>query len=115
MKTGGLSDEEAWNCVLVYSKALFEDIKTVRALSAERSCSAMIWGSFRTAELLAGYVRLRWLHHPQVLSILALTSMQREGKMLVDALSALGSVADEVKGVKEDINQLKKSKPSPQK
>ena len=32
MKTGGLSDLKAWNRVLVYTKALFDDIKTVRAL-----------------------------------------------------------------------------------
>jgi len=111
MKTGGLSNEEAWNRVLVYTKALFEDIKTVRALSAERSCGAMIWGSFRTAELLAEYMRLRWLQHPQVSSILALTSMQREGKALNDALSSLGTVAADVKSIKKDIKQWKKAKP----
>ncbi len=55
MKMGGLSDEEVWNQVLVHLKALFEDIKTVRALSAERSAGAMLWGSFQTSDLLNEY------------------------------------------------------------
>ena len=75
MKTGGLSNDEAWNRVLVYAKALFEDIKTVRALLAEHSAGAMIWESFCTAELLNKYICLRWLQHPQVSSILALAYM----------------------------------------
>ena len=36
MKTGGLLDMEAWSRVLVYTKALFEDIKTVRACQCQR-------------------------------------------------------------------------------
>ena len=91
MKTGGLSDMEAWSRVLVYTKALFEDIKTVRALSASKNCAAMIWGSFNTGELVLEYMRLRWIQHPQVSSILALTSLQREGKAVNEAVAALNS------------------------
>ena len=89
MKTGGLGDDEAWSRVLVYTKALLEDIKIVRALSVEKDCGAMIWGSFRTAELLNEYMRLRWIQHPQVSSILAPTSLQRKGKALHEAIAAL--------------------------
>ena len=97
MKNGGLSSSEAWNRCLIYSKALFDDIKTVRSLSAEKSASAMTWGSFRTTEVLREYERLRFVQHPQVSSILALTSMQREGKALQEALSALTSEARTIK------------------
>jgi hypothetical protein len=80
MKKGNMSSPLAWHCCLVFTKALFEDIKTVRHVSAERDEAAMIWGSLRTTELLQEYVRLKFVQHPQVSSILALTAMQREGK-----------------------------------
>jgi aminoglycoside phosphotransferase len=119
MKIGGLSHPEAWSRVLVYTKSLLEDIKSVRALSAEKDCAAMIWGSFRTAELLKEYTRLRWVQHPQVSSILALTSMQREGKALTDAVATMGTQATtlkkhttDLKQVQDDYKQLKRSNPS---
>jgi len=88
-KTGGLSDGEDWSRVLVYTKALMEDVKTVRSLSASKNCAAMIWGSFNTSELLLEYMRFRWIQHPQVSSILALTSLQREVKAMNEAVAAL--------------------------
>ena len=119
MKIGGLSHTEAWSRVLVYTKSLLEDIKSVRALSAEKDCAAMIWGSFRTAELLKEYTCLRWVQHPQVSSILALTSMQREGKALTDAVATMGTQATtlkkhttDLKQVQDDYKQLKRSNPS---
>ena len=42
MKVGGLPHSEAWNRVLVYTTSLLEDIKSVRAISAETDCAAMI-------------------------------------------------------------------------
>ena len=119
MKTGGLADDEAWSRVLVYTKALMEDIKTVRSLSLEKDCGAMIWGSFRTTELLNEYMRLRWIQHPQVSSILALTSLQREGKALHEAISALKekestltSLGTRVTRLTTDYNNLKTNNPT---
>ena len=119
MKTGGLADDEAWSRVLVYTKALMEDIKTVRSLSLEKDCGSMIWGSFRTTELLNEYMRLRWIQHPQVSSILALTSLQREGKALHEAISALkekessiASLSTKVTRLTTDYNNLKSNNPT---
>ena len=75
--------------MLVYTKARFEDIKTVRALSAENDCGVMIWGILCTAELLEEDVHLRFIQHSHVSSILALTSLQREGKSVNDAVAAI--------------------------
>ena len=119
MKTRGLADDEAWSRVLVYTKALMEDIKTVRSLSLEKDCGSMIWGSFRTTELLNEYMRLRWIQHPQVSSILALTSLQREGKALHEAISALkekessiASLSTKVTRLTTDYNNLKSNNPT---
>ena len=59
MKSGGLTNEDAWTRVLVFTKSLFEDIKTVRHLSADtKGCAAMIWGSLCMADLLGGSTKI---------------------------------------------------------
>ncbi len=107
LSKGGLTPKEAWSRVFVYSKSVFEDIGTVRKVSAVRDASAMIWGSFRTAELLKEYTRLRWLQHPQVSATLALTSMQREGKAIHDAAAARGGESAVIKKHTDEIKLIK--------
>ena len=80
MKIDSLLDAKAWSRVIVYTKALMEDMKTVWALSMTKACAAMIWGGFNTTDLLMEYTRLCWNQHPQVSSILALTSLQNGGQ-----------------------------------
>ena len=96
-----------------------KDIKTVRALSLEKDCGSMIWGSFRTTKLLNEYMRLRWIQHPQVSSILALTSLQREEKALHEAISALkkkessiATLSTKVTRLTTDYNNLKTNNPT---
>ena len=79
----------------------------------------MIWGSFLATELLKEYARLIFTRHPQVSYILALTSMQREGKTLTDALAAMAleaksvkSLSDRVQALETVIKNLKSSNPS---
>ena len=113
MKSGGLTNDDAWTRVLVYTKSLFEDIKTVRHLSADtKGCAAMIWGSLRTADLLAEYSRLRWIQHPQVSSILALTSMQTEGKALADTIATINTINRDVNKLNESWKKLKRENPT---
>ena len=119
MLIGGLSPVESWNRVLVYTKSLFDDIKTVRHVSSVSTASSMIWGSFLATDLLKEYVRLLFTRHPQVSSILALTSMQREGKTLTDALAAMAaeakvvkSLADRVQSVEQTVKNLKSNNPT---
>ena len=113
MKSGGLTNDDAWTRVLVYTKSLFEDIKTVRHLTSDtKGCAAMIWGSMRTADLLAEYSRLRWIQHPQVSSILALTSMQTEGKALADTVATINTINRDVNKLSESWKKLKRENPT---
>ena len=59
--SGGMDAKEGWNRTLVYAMSVFEDVATVRHVSAIKSQSAQIWGSFRTTELLDEYMRLRFM------------------------------------------------------
>ena len=109
MLLGGLSPVESWNRVLVYTKSLFDDIKTVRHVSSVSTASSMISGSFLATDLLKEYVRLLFTRHPQVSSILALTSMQREGKTLTDALAAMAVEAKVVKSLADRVQSVEQT------
>jgi len=74
----------------------WRDVKTGRVLSASKNCAAMIWGSFNTAKLLQEYMQLRWIQHPQVSSIIALTLLQREDKAVNEAVAALNSTTSTI-------------------
>jgi hypothetical protein len=73
----GMSTEEAWERVLIFTKAIFDDIRTVRAITLDKgNTGGMIWGSFRTAKLLEEYQHLKFYQHPHVSNMLAVTSLQ---------------------------------------
>ena len=59
MQTAGLSAVEAWDRVLVYTKTLLDDVRTVRHLSAEKSASAVISGSFQATKHLFNMLKSR--------------------------------------------------------
>jgi wobble nucleotide-excising tRNase len=114
-----MSDKDAWQRVLVFAKQVFADIATVRAPNSESSMGSMIWSSFRTAELLKEYQRHNWVEHPKTSSILALTSMRKEGKAMEELSSKVNSQVTtvnrhttEIKRLTEDIKELRKKNPS---
>jgi wobble nucleotide-excising tRNase len=79
----------------------------------------MIWSSFRTTELLKEYQRHNWVEHPKTSSILALTSMRKEGKAMEELSSKVNSQVTtvnrhttEIKRLTEDIKELRKKNPS---
>ncbi|KAL3770242.1 hypothetical protein ACHAWO_009556 [Cyclotella atomus] len=115
----GMSDKDAWQRVLVFAKQLFVDVATVRAPNSESSMGSMIWSSFRTAELLKEYQRHNWVEHPKTSSILALTSMRKEGRAIEELASKfntqLASVnrhTTELKRLGDDLKELRKKNPS---
>ena len=57
-------------------------------------------------ELLDNYVRLCFIHNPQVLSILALTYMHQEGKALGDTMANLASTSKLIKAHITRITRL---------
>ena len=118
LTAAGMGTDDAWERVLIFCKAVFDDIRTVRAITLDtKNTAGMIWGSFRTTKLLEEYRRLKFYQHPHVSNMLALTSLQREGKKVETALSTLGTVTKDVEKIKSlcaqherDIKALKSAK-----
>jgi hypothetical protein len=106
MQKGQMSEQVAWQTCLIYSMALFEDIKMVRHVSAKKNESWMIWGSFHTMELLAEYVRLNYIQHPQVSSILVLTAMQHEGRDINAMEDKVGAVDKKFDDIEKRVKKL---------
>jgi hypothetical protein len=81
----------------------------VRALTLDsKNTAGMIWGSFRTTKLLEEYNRLKFYQHPHVSNMLALTSLQQEGKKVETTLSMLGTLTKDVKKLKSQCGQCEK-------
>ncbi len=77
LSSAGMSSEDTWEQVLIFTKAVFDDIQTVRALTLDsKNTAGMIWGSFRSTKLLEEYQRLKFYQHPHVSNMLALASLQ---------------------------------------
>ena len=105
----GMSTEEAWERVLIFTKAIFDDIRMVRAITLDKAnTGGMIWGSFRTAKLLEEHQRLKFYQHPHVSNMLALTSLQREGKKVEKAVSTLVTLLKSIEVHQSNIVQIEK-------
>lgn len=104
---GGLSTSEAWDRGLIMTKGVFETVTVLRAVSTEASCANYIYGSFRCTAKLDEYVLHKFIEHPRVTSLLALTSMEREGKTIAEAIEKLNEGKDKV-NVKTLENKIKK-------
>ncbi len=110
--------EDVWERVLIFTKAVFDDVRTVRALTLDKkNMAGMIWGSFRTTKLLEEYQQLKFYQHPHVSNMLALTSLQWEGKKVEKALWTLGGLAKTVEAhqvklghMDKDLKALKSAK-----
>ncbi len=73
----GMSIDEAWERILIFTKAIFDDVRTVRVITLGKgNTGGMIRGSFCTAKLLKEYQCLKFYQHPHVLNMLAFTSLQ---------------------------------------
>jgi len=118
LSAAGMSTDEAWERVLIFTKAIFDDIRTVRVITLDKgNIGGMIWGSFRTAKLLEEYQRLKFYQHPHVSNILALTSLQQEGKKVEKAVSTMVTLTKTVEvhqskivQIEKDLKRLKKDK-----
>jgi len=79
-----LSAEEAWDRVFVFVMEFLTSLREVRVISSDMSEEAsMIWGCFKATDLAEEFRRQKFVEHPKALSILALTSIEREGKSMV--------------------------------
>jgi len=99
---GGLSSTDSWERTRIYVVEFITSVQEARLISIEATSSAaMIWGSFKATDLAEDFKRQKFIEHPKVVSILALTSIEREGKSVAEALAA-------VKGDKDAVAKLEK-------
>ena len=115
---GGLRSKEAWDRVCVMTQEIFDDIHGVRVVSSKYTVGDLCWGAMLATDRVEVYRRDRFIECPKVTSILALTSMEREGKSLAEAMSAfqgdkekLNKVDALAKKLEKDIKTLKDKNP----
>jgi hypothetical protein len=83
LKGGSLSSDEAWDRVFVFVMEFLTSLREVRVISSDMSEEAsMIWGCFKATDLAEEFRAQKFVEHPKALSILALTSIEREGKSM---------------------------------
>ena len=108
LKGGSLTSAEAWERVQVFVLEFLTCLQEVRVISSDMSDEAsMIWGCFKATDLAEEFRKQKYVEHPKALAILALTSIEREGKtmaLLEDRIAKL--VADGTKGEKDRITRL---------
>ncbi len=109
LSAAGMASDEAWECVLIFTKAIFDDVRMVRELTLDRkNTGGMILGSFHTTKLLAEYQHLKFYQHPHLSNMLVLMSLQHEGKKVEKAISTLGALAKLVERHQSKIVQIEK-------
>lgn len=83
LKGGSLTSEEAWDRVFVFVMEFLTSVQEKRVLSLDTSNEAsLIWGALRATDHVEEFRRQKFVEHPKALSILALTSIEREGKTM---------------------------------
>ena len=83
LKGGSLSADEAWERVFVFVMEFLTSLREVRVISTDMSDEAsMLWGCFKATDLAEEFRKQKYIEHPKALAILALTSIEREGKTM---------------------------------
>jgi hypothetical protein len=81
LNVGSLSNEEAWGQVFVFNLEFLTSLQEMRVTTTDMSNeAAMIHGCFKATGLAVDVCRQKFIEHPKALFILALTSLEREGK-----------------------------------
>lgn len=114
-KSGGLSSKDAWDRVHVFAREFLSQFQKERSATADLSNgAALIWGSFKATDLGEEFRKAKFIEHPKTLSILALTSLEREGKSIAEAMDGIQSEKDSIiklaNRVKMAENQIKEIK-----
>ena len=83
LKGGGLSEKDAWERVFVLVVEVLDALREARVISSDLSEeSALIWGCFKATDLAEEFRLQKFVEHHKALAILALTSIEREGKSM---------------------------------
>jgi hypothetical protein len=83
LKGGSLSKEEAWDRVFIFVLEVLTSVQEERVMSLDiASESSMIWGAFKATDFTEDFRNKKFVKHHTALAILALTSIEREGKTM---------------------------------
>jgi hypothetical protein len=84
LKGGSLTTEEAWDRVFVFVMEFLTSVQEKRVLSLDTANEAsLIWGTLKATDHVEEFSRKqKFVEHPKALSILALTSIESEGKTM---------------------------------
>lgn len=88
--------------VLFLYQGCVHRIYNVRTVSKKLTPGSMLYGMLRATVLLEEYVAVQWIHHSDVSSSLLIASLQREGKIMEEAVKKF---ADHIKKV-DDADKL---------
>ena len=76
-------------------------------MSAIKLGPAHMWVSFQATEMLREYARNRWIKHARAAAMLALTSIQSEGKLVSELAKTVKSGHDKMAAIKGEVTKLK--------
>lgn len=79
---GSLTKEEAWDRVFVFVLEFLTTVQEQRVLAATdvTSEAQMMWAALKATDFIEEFRKAKFIEHPKALAILALTSIEREGK-----------------------------------
>ena len=111
METAGMSSAEAWNRAALYPKSLFDAIRMVRVTVPKgMSPGAMLWGSFQATKLVGEFAKHHFTDHPKIASMLAITSMQKEGLTVKQLETDFKGHSGTLVGLEKRLTALEKKK-----
>lgn len=99
---GSMSKEEAWDRVFVFVLEFLTSVQEERVLAATdvSNEAQMMWACFKATDHVEEFRKAKFIEHTKALSILALTTLEREAK-------AMQSLEDRAKKLIETANNAK--------
>ena len=84
LESTGMGEKEVWERTGFYPKSIFDIIWSVRVTTQkEMKGIALLWGSYQKNLLVEEFAMHHFTEHPKIAYLLAITSMQKEGQLLV--------------------------------
>lgn len=109
LQTTGMSPQDAWNRAALYPKILFDAVRMVRVNAPKgMSGGAMLWGTLRATKMVQEYATHGFTDHPRISSILAITSMQKEGVQLRKLEKDLNRETGKVAALEKKLTAMEK-------
>lgn len=106
LETTGMSSQDAWNRTALYPKTLFDSIRRVRVTAPKGMAGgAMLWGTFQATRLVEEFAKHGFTDHPCILSLLAITSMQKEGVLIKKLEKDLNRETGKLSALEKKVNE----------